>query len=264
MKNNKVVRGILIGVLILLIIFGFYVIYLKFIDVKSNNNLDDMSNSDSDNNQDIRINIESIIARELNYLLPIDNIDELTNQKKLQSILYIYNNDYGYNDEVSVSELDEVFNNSCLKKLGLEYEDIYSSKMFNDMDDVLYKLNDNIYKRVNEYNLNNRLGIIYRNIIDYKQDDNIIVISYKYGFYVKEEDNLVNIFISYEDAISNSNIIKTFNIEDYKSDTSDGYAETINEAMLFDYSIYLEEMKTYTYTFNIENDDINLIGYEVN
>lgn len=264
MKNNKVVRGILIGLLVLLVMFGFYVIYLKIIDTKSNNNLDNISDIEDNYNQDIRINIESIIARELNYLLPLNSIDKLTNQKKLQSILYIYNNDYGYDNEINISELEEVFNKSCLKKLGLEYEDIYNSKMFNDVEDVLYKLNDNIYKRVNEYNLSNRFGIIYRNIIDYKQDDNIIVISYKYGFYTMGESNLIYIHSSYEDAVSNSNIIETFNIDDYKSDSSNGYVEALNEAMLFDYSIYLEQMKTYTYTFNIENNDINLIGYEVN
>lgn len=267
MVKNKVIRGFLIFLLVILVLLGVLVLGLKYVDYKSGNNnevINDLEN-ESEKNQEIRVNVEKIVSSELNYLLSFDSLGGFTNQSKLQSILRIYGNEFGYKDEITVDDLNKVYSNSSLRNLGIEYEDIYIDEMYQETDKVFYRLDNNIYKKVTENDTTNKLQIAYKYIVNYSKEDSLIVISYKYGFYnILNDSDKINVFSFYEDAIENKNIIKEISIDEYKTDNSDGKNEAINAAMTFDFTNYLDTMKTYTYTFRIDDmDNINLIGYEV-
>jgi len=154
-------------------------------DNNSNNNEEENNNIQNDNNKSVRERIEEIVENELKQLIPKKTLEELTNQDKLQTVLSLYHNSNEYTDTIQKATLENIFKNSSIRNLGIEWEDIYIERSsFVESTETMYEIENNIYKNVV---LGGGAGIsidkIYQQIIDYYEDNNEITISYKYAFY---------------------------------------------------------------------------------
>ena len=234
-----------------------------------NNNQDNGNtdnNKDNENDENRKNDIEKIIDNELRYLLSKKKLNELTNQDKLRTILILYSSENGNNDTINKNALDNVFKNSSLRNLEIVYEDIYEDSMLQDTTGKWYELDNDIYNKVILGHGGNIFNIIYKQVVDYKEESNKITISYKYAFYTTIGDGPVpiNIFYNYNDAIKNENRVAVYDPMDYLTEEDfSGYQAALNDAKEYDYVKDLDKMYTYTYVFDIVNDDYVLTDYFV-
>jgi len=235
-------------------------------DNNSNNNEEENNNIQNDNNKSVRERIEEIVENELKQLIPKKTLEELTNQDKLQTVLSLYHNSNEYTDTIQKATLENIFKNSSIRNLGIEWEDIYIERSsFVESTETMYEIENNIYKNVV---LGGGAGIsidkIYQQIIDYYEDNNEITISYKYAFYRTDGTGPVPIKLYYtiEDALNDQDEIITYDPLDYpSSDEPFSYPEAFKAAQNHDFSKELDKLDTYTYTFEIQNNDIILIDF---
>lgn len=234
------------------------------LDNNQNNEVIDNNENLDNNDEEIRKQVEEIVSNELDQLLPKKSLNELTNQDKLQTILYIYASENSYSEIINKEVLETIFKNSSLRNLEIEYTDIYFDHMLQDTNEKFYEIQDNIYKKIGGGHGASQLNTIYKEVTDYKKNENKITISYKFAFYtvLGEGPNPINLYYTYEDALNDKNKIISYEPSDYlTAEDASGYITAFNAAKNYDFSKLLDKLDTYTYTFEINNNDIVLVDF---
>ena len=269
--NKKQQTLLIIGTIILMIITGIggFILGQKFYDKEEEIKEELNDNKEENNiNKTTKERVDDIIANELEQLIPLKSLNELSNQDKLQTILYMYvKNGSGYTDTIQKSTLENIFKNSSIRNLGIEYKDIYEERQLQDTENTIYIIENGVYKKTIGGGTGGYIGLIQKKLVDYKEENNKVTISYKYAFYKNEGDGPtpINIYYTFEDAKNNQNKIKTFDPLDYKDELYPNepfsYPKAKEAAENYDFSKDLDKLNTYTYVFELINNELILIDF---
>ena len=215
----------------------------------------------------------NIIDEELYVLWNKDNINEITNQEKLQIAVETYaasNNYASYADIVSVSgsDLESFFSKTSLRNLELVHQDIRPFYKLYMEGDAAMSYNE----ETNEY-LTNPFDIVSTSIEPYQEylvdsykEDNLYYISYKYVWIETGDFYPVSaIYPSYEDCLNETNAI----YDENKTDFDNVDEETFISNDLIDYvnnneDTIKENLTIYNYVFEKINDEYILVDFSRN
>lgn len=226
------------------------------------------SNEEKTNNSTVSLNqssFEKIVDDELYILFGFKSLNEVTNRRKLTLVFNKLEEEYGYWDDdvsanlnsVSKTKVEEVFNETCLSKLGITHENF----------DV-YEMNDTYYNRNNNYMSKRNLFIpsqLAKKVVDYKQEGNKYTLDVKYIFTNNGDsgDRGQYGYGSWDNLSDESkNIVEIYT-----------YEENFNmKTLVPDLQKYLDEnfdtikdkLDTYHYTFEVKDNKIELIDFSIN
>lgn len=260
-------RILIILIIIISLSIGVFLgVNLEKGKIDNNNDINNSSNKEEVNNNDkeIRGKVEEIVSNELDQLLSKKTLSELTNQDKLQTILELYAKENSYPETISKEALENIFKNSSLRNLEIEYNDIYWDHMLQDTNEKYYEIEGDTYKKTISGHGANQLNTIYKQVTDYKKDENKISVSYKYAFYtvIGDGPQPINLYYTFEEALHSENKVITYDPRNYLTDEDlSGYQSAFNAAKNHDFSKSLDKLDTYTYTFEIINNEIVLVDF---
>lgn len=259
---------------ILVVAFGVFIVYDKFINESTNNIVNNGNvngnNNKKDNTVYIKLNqFENVIENELSGIEAFNSLSEVSNENKLILLynLYIKNNK-NTSETFKKSDLEQLKENSSLANIDITYDNICDMYGIYTIDNskVGYK-----YDKNNEtYTYTGELGhggvtegIIYKKLIDYKYQDGKYVLEYNYIFYnggslMDKEDT--DIYYTVSDLFDGKSI-KTFNnnkneLAMYNQFDAISYIKN-------NYSELESKLKIFAYEFEIINNKIVLSNYYV-
>lgn len=268
-------KNIVIIVLsILVVAFGGFIVYDKFINESTNNIVNNGNVNGNNNKKDNTVYIklsqfENVIENELSGIEAFNSLSEVSNENKLISLYNLYKkNNKNTSETFKKSDLEQLKENSSLANIDITYDNICDTYGIYTIDNskVGYK-----YDKNNEtYTYTGELGhggvtegIIYKKLIDYKYQDGKYVLEYNYIFYnggslMDKEDT--DIYYTVSDLFDGKSI-KTFNnnkneLAMYNQFDAISYIKN-------NYSELESKLKTFTYEFEIINNKIVLSNYYV-
>lgn len=266
-KNNSgILVGILIG-LVIAVIAGVGLFATGTVGFKTNttnNNVQTNKDSkittdDSSSKQAKEINqntFENLIDEELYILFGFKSLNELTNWRKLtlvfnkldETYAHSENDVYSVVENVSKKKVEEVFNNTVFSNLGITHQSFDT-----------YDTNDTFYYRKNQYMQKRNLFYCgYEHKVDnFEKKDNKYIMSVKYMFTDTCEGYLYYYGSYSADDQNESN--KITNATDDGINYIDG-KKYFNE----NYENIKNKLDTYTYTFEVNGNKINIIDFKVN
>ena len=271
-------KNIVIIVLsILVVAFGGFIVYDKFINESTNNIVHNGNVNGNNNKKDNNVytdNVKlsqfvSVIENELSGIEAFNSLSEVSNENKLILLYNLYKkNNKNTSETFKKSDLEQLKENSSLANIDITYDNICDMYGIYTIDNskVGYK-----YDKNNEtYTYTGELGhggvtegIIYKKLIDYKYQDGKYVLEYNYIFYnggslMDKEDT--DIYYTVTDLFDGKSI-KNFNnnkneLAMYNQFDAISYIKN-------NYSELESKLKTFTYEFEIINNKIVLSNYYV-
>lgn len=271
-------KNIVIIVLsILVVAFGGFIVYDKFIN-ESTNNIVNNGNVNANNNKkdnavytdNVKLSqFEKIIENELSGIEAFNSLSEVSNENKLILLYNLYKkNNKNTSETFKKSDLEKLKENSSLANIDITYDNICNMYGIYTIDNskVGYKYDSN----TETYTYTGVLGhggvtegIIYKKLIDYKYQDGKYVLEYNYIFYnggslMDKEDT--DIYYTVSDLFDGKSI-KTFNnnkneLAMYNQFDAISYIKN-------NYNEIESKLKTFTYEFEIINNKIVLSNYYV-
>lgn len=257
-KENR--KNFITFVIVLLIAFGGLATYFVFkvlnepTDYKNSINsiLTNTTNESTKDLEKTKIELSTIIDSELFVLKDKSALTEITNQDKLYVAIKKMSEKENVNTDISASKLEAYYKESCLSEIKYTNENIKDYKVeLEYYDSNHYDFDSNIYK----YNSNNQgdssVGIVAKNLEEFKHDNDKYIISYKY------------LFSSVEDNISK---IKEMNEVEkstcYYGNYNDArYMVESNCVYFTKYNAIKNKLDTYTYTFEKKDDKFILVDF---
>ena len=266
-KSNGTLVGIIIGLVIAVIIGGclFATGNISFKTSTTNNNGQTSENgekttTDSSSKQSTEINqktFEDLIDEELYILFGFKSLNELTNGRKLtlvfnkldETYAHKENDVYSVVENVSKKKVEEVFNNTVFSKLGITHQSFDT-----------YDTNDTFYYKKDQYYMpkRNLFYCSYEHKVDkFEKKDNKYIMSVKYMF-TDTCEGYSYYYGSYspDDQNESNKIAKatddSYNYIDGKKYFNENYENIKNK------------LDTYTYTFEVNNNKINIIDFKIN
>jgi len=237
----------------------------------SNNNMSCSYDNKIDVNNIKQEDLDNVIDNELFLLVKKNKLSELTNQEKL---VMLYNTMYWRNmcnysssefDYFKIDDFKNIHNNSTLNSLDIKYADINDSysQGLGISNEVWYKV-DNFTNRYVYVGYGHGAGpyiSVYKNLVNYKQEENKYYLSYKYLFgNGGEGPNDISLYKNVDDALNRKNELKTFSIEKHNYDTA---------ALKKEIELYVNDnfesldngLYTYNYVFEVINGKLTLTDY---
>lgn len=164
-----------------------------------------------------------------------------------------------------IYDFKNIHNNSTLNSLDIKYADINDSysQGLGISNEVWYKV-DNFTNRYVYVGYGHGAGpyiSVYKNLVNYKQEENKYYLSYKYLFgNGGEGPNDISLYKNVDDALNRKNEIKTFSIEKHNYDTA---------ALKKEIELYVNDnfesldngLYTYNYVFEVINGKLTLTDY---
>lgn len=262
---------------ILVVAFGVFIVYDKFINESTNNIVNNGNVNGNNNKKDNAVytdnvklsQFEKIIENELSGIEAFNSLSEVSNENKLILLYNLYKkNNKNTSETFKKNDLEQLKENSSLANIDITYDNICNMYGIYTIDNskVGYK-----YDKNNEtYTYNGELGhggvtegIIYKKLIDYKYQDGKYVLEYNYIFYnggslMDKEDT--DIYYTVSDLFDGKSI-KTFNnnkneLAMYNQFDAISYIKN-------NYSELESKLKIFTYEFEIINNKIVLSNYYV-
>lgn len=279
-QKNKMITILLVVITVILsvlcVLFATGTINLKFndIDNKLDNNVDNNNSNQNivENNEfeENKISVDNISEEKLKnivenqlYILfthsnPITKLENIDNQSKLQLALTILEDKYttSSNDidttivSVTKSKLEEAFASSVIGNLGIKHEDF---GVYELTGDYIYNRNTNLLvysKAMYKYKVPDA-----SKVKNYEKKDNQYIISMNYLF-PDVVPGPSYYHGSLTDAKNETNpIIKAY-------DDNNNYLNA-QEYLDNNYNSIKDKLATYTYTFELKNDNLVLTNYSV-
>ena len=155
MKNKAVIIILFILVAIISVVIGIGIgVNLPSKEAETNKDTSIENKQDLTNNENTtptdnitQEQVEELIEKELSQLVAETSLAKLTNQDKLQILLDIYENktNNGHSETISLTSLDDVYKNSCIRNLSIEYEDITHYMEYRPVPETRYNINEDTY-----------------------------------------------------------------------------------------------------------------------
>lgn len=262
---------------ILVVAFGGFIVYDKFINESTNNIVNNGNVNGNNNKKDNNVytdNVKlsqfvSVIESELSGIEAFNSLSEVSNENKLILLYNLYKkNNKNTSETFKKSDLEQLKENSSLANIDITYDNICDMYGIYTIDNskVGYKYD----KNTETYTYTGELGhggvtegIIYKKLIDYKYQDGKYVLEYNYIFYnggslMDKEDT--DIYYTVTDLFDGKSI-KNFNnnkneLAMYNQFDAISYIKN-------NYSELESKLKTFTYEFEIINNKIVLSNYYV-
>lgn len=241
------------------------------IDVSNNKEeiYDNNQNNNTSNNESNSISLkiyENIISNDLSYLLGKNSLSELTNQDILRMLFEIYKNQYGFPSSFNKTELNKIHNNSVLRNIEFTHENISDYSILYDYhSSPLFDYNNNTYTYAKTGHSYQSVKIVNKELISQSEKDNEITLAYKFIFLEQTENMPTYLKLYYTiDDIKNNKSFKEFSY--YNITDEAGYYITLDNAKNYikdNYDSIKNNLKIYTYTFKVENDNIILKDFKV-
>ena len=160
--------------------------------------------------------------------------------------------------------LENIHENSLLNNLNIEYTDINDTYdgFLHLTNDIMFKLD----KKTNEYKYvgsgHGGMSIHYSSkLVNYKQEDNKYIISYKYIFGSSSEGGPhLSVYKTIEDLYERKNGIELCKTEDANK-CYDNYLELFNSYFDTNYKNLENELDTYTYVFEVIDNKLTLTDF---
>lgn len=262
---------------ILVVAFGGFIVYDKFINESTNNIVNNGNVNGNNNKKDNNVytdNVKlsqfvSVIESELSGIEAFNSLNEVSNENKLILLYNLYKkNNKNTSETFKKSDLEQLKENSSLANIDITYDNIcdmygiYTIKK--DIVGYKYDSNTETYTYTGELGHGGVTeGIIYKKLIDYRYQDGKYVLEYNYIFYnggslMDKEDT--DIYYTVTDLFDGKSI-KTFNnnkneLAMYNKFDAISYIKN-------NYSELESKLKTFTYEFEIINNKIVLSNYYV-
>ena len=259
-NNNKGVITLLVVIIVILavlcVLFATGTISLKSNTTNNNqqtsesNGSDNTESQEDDNlkslNQD---DFKKIVDDELYILFGFKSLNEVTNRRKLTLVFNKIDNNYNTIDTATKEQVEEAFNSTSIKNLGIQHESFdvftYENNVYTKNKDIMSKRNlfncgfankvENFEKQGNKYIIS----------VKYLFTDVCPVSGYYYGAYSNDDQKESNKIVEAYD--SNNNYIDS---QKYLDENYDNIKDKLD---------------TYIYTFEVDsNNKINLVDFSVN
>lgn len=240
-------------------------------DNKEENNENNIQNDSNNNSNDETNNIslktyENIITNDLAYLLGKKSLSELTNQDILRMLFEIYKNQYGFPSSFDKTELNNIHSNSVLRNIEIKHENFSDySILYDYSSSPLFDYNNNVYTYANTGHSYESVKIINKELVEQSEKDNEITLSYKFVFLKQSEDMPTYLKLYYTiNDIKNNNSFKEYSYYSINDEASHYITlENIKKYIKNNYDSIKNNLKTYNYTFKIENENIILKEFNV-
>ncbi|NLV90633.1 MAG: hypothetical protein GX032_04110 [Tenericutes bacterium] len=268
-KKNNILTIILVLIFVIGIIFiGYYFLNKSSSDNSTNkqenaeiDNSNEEPQKEETNNQIMKTDeevfdeIEEIIKNELYVFYGLNSIDDLTPEIKAFLAGDLFHKNIGLKDYIENSvplkaeDLKKEFDKSSISVFGFENASI-PCLLYEKFDhyEWTYKPETETYEYTEIGHGGSGAGPVDKQIIKENKENGLFVISYKYlweSFGEFEEE--LNIYTNFEDAMSSSNPLTTIS-RDYNR-------EILIETKATE---VLSDLDTYTYTFELIDNEIKL------
>lgn len=209
--------------------------------------------------------LKRIINKELYLLLNKNSLNDLNNQEKLRMLYLTYKTSVNnvYNGFYK-KDLESVHKNGVLNSLNIEYTDIndYGNGGLREFSEVLHKLNKDTNQYSSSLTGHGDLPIFYESkLVDFKQENNRYIVSYKYVFGKRRGDgpSSIDAYKTVEDAIKSENIIKSFELTDDNNELK--LSNEFKKYVQDNYEKLKNDLKIYTYVFEVKNNKLTLTDF---
>ena len=263
-RKNNILLVIIAVLAVLLIASVSYVIYdIYIIDNNTNQNIENNQNEQVQREEIAEATLSDlnrIIDNELYVLWDKENINEITNQEKLQVALLKLTelnglDHYSNNDTFTASELEEAFNKTSINYLSFNHETIHpfiKLSVFND-DGFIY---DEETKTYTNAIFGSGTSVIepYEALLkDAYYEDGKYYVSYQFIWIITPDVGpaYYDLYYSYSDAYNHQNSYfsgddTTGEIEEYINNNEESIKENTD---------------TYNYVFESDNDNYVLVDF---
>lgn len=216
--------------------------------------------------------LETIVKDELSILNGKTDLDQITNQDKLQLAVKLYAKEHSYASGVyertiTASEIEDVLNKTSLNIKALVHESIKctiaTSPVHNDYD---YDPNSKTYSNANHpgHGGGGQVLTAFSKSSDFKNNNGQYSISYGYVFIIPGDTGGGDVptYGKYYDAKSQTNVLHIFKSPDDEMMSS---VEPAEQAKYFEnnYGSFVDKLSKYTYTFEKIDGKISLVGFSV-
>ncbi len=206
--------------------------------------------------------IEKILDDELYVLWNKDKISDVTNNERLtlgiKKYAKINDLDYYSIENISTKEVETAFKTTSIGDLTLNHENIRGSINLDMCEHTKWYYN----AQKGEYTINVMdahggctAKEIYRKLIDFKEENDKYIATYKLMFDYGCEGDITTIYGSYEDAINERNKLAEI---DHLEQAEKGYEAAIASR----YEKIEDKLAIYTYTFEKINSKITLVDFK--
>ena len=234
-------------------------------DIKKDEESNDNESSNSNKTNIIPLKTyESIITNDLSKLLSRNSLSELTNQDKLSMLFEMYKKEYGFREFFSKEDLNNIHKNSVLSNLEVKHEKINDYSIVNDYSaSTLFDYDNETYRYANTGHSYENLKIINKELVEKSEKGDEITLSYKFIFLTQTSNKPVELklYTSIDD-IKNNKVFEKFSYYDINDEAS--YYMTIDKSKMhvkLNYDSIKDNLKIYTYTFKIEDNNITLANF---
>lgn len=262
MKKNIVI----IVLCILLLGVSGYLVYDKVLSNKKEDTENIDNNIINDNTKEFtKDDFDKIVTSHLGLssLLNKKSLNEMTNQERLRMIIDLYNDEDKYST-FSQSKLEKIHNDSVIKELNINYEnlnDYYGTFLWNDkLVGFEYNINDKTFTYTGAlgHGGSSRGNIAYSKMVSLDTNGKTYTVKYKYVFLNSTGDGPsdVKLYLNVNDALNDKNLWKYLEVgEDDLTHSKEFIQEHYDEIK--------DKLSIYTYKFKVENDKLVITDFEV-
>ena len=246
-----------------------YLVYDEFIKEEPRENNEINNEENNQNNEQVKreeiddetlSSLNSIIDNELYVLWNKDNINEITNQERLQVALlkladFLNAIHYSYLDTFTAIDLEEAFKQTSIGYLSLTHETIHpfiKLSVFNE-DGFIYNEDEKIYTNA-IFGSGSSVIQPYESLLkEAYYEDGLYYISYQYIWTITPDIGpaYYDLYYSYSDAYNRENSYFS------GDDTTGEIKEYINNNL----DTIKENTDTYNYVFEKDNNNFVLIDF---
>lgn len=262
MKKNIVI----IVLCILLLGVSGYLVYDKVLSNKKEDTENIDNNIINDNTKEFtKDDFDKIVTSHLGLssLLNKKSLNEMTNQERLRMIIDLYNDEDKYST-FSQSKLEKIHNDSVIKELNINYEnlnDYYGTFLWNDkLVGFEYNKNDKTFTYTGAlgHGGSSRGNIAYSKMVSLDTNGKTYTVKYKYVFLNSTGDGPsdVKLYLNVNDALNDKNLWKYLEVgEDDLTHSKEFIQEHYDEIK--------DKLSIYTYKFKVDNDKLVITDFEV-
>lgn len=273
MKNNLWPRIIVLILMMIILGLSSFATY-RVMTYENNLNNDNRQINNNDNTEVTQEKLLKIISNELFVLEKYNNLNQLTNQDKLDvavkklcgNIYYCLDKDNQYIDTFSSKQLVDAYNKTSLAKYNYVDESIKCPGYNYEHDTWTYNAKEQKYRYSEPgHSIDASVQVVFKKVVAYTNNNNQYTISIKYGWYkntLSEGPEDLYAYTTYNDAKKNINSVYKIDaerVEELDYEIENEFSKFFEE----NYETYKEQMDTYNYVFEQKDDQLYLIGFSV-
>lgn len=257
MEQEKGNKGVIALLVVIIVILLALVVLLAngTINLRNNSSIDNQQ-AGKNNQQSDDVNIEKeftendfkkVVDDELYILFGFKSLDELTNRRKLTLVFNKLDPDYVTIDSASKEKVEEVFNSTSIRNLGIQHETFdvftYENNTYTKNKEQMSKRNlfypNKLANKVNSFEKKNNQYVIS---VNYLFPDDTRGWQYYYG--------------SWDNFTEANKIVKAY-------DDNNQYIDA-QKYLDDNYDNIKDKLDTYVYTFEVDNNNnINLVDFSI-